>query len=170
MRLSFLSTSHGGPGDAHHVPTYREMQAPLVAELRRARRYEYPLSVVTLGPFPMHGGAGGDAPHGPALYGLLGDYLRNTLRESDVLAGLPEHLGYALVLPGVPGEGAGLALHRVQAGFVDCAGVELRGGVAVFPADGLTLDDLLDCACAAWRRSCLQPEAGRQPEARRSHG
>jgi hypothetical protein len=178
MRFSPVSTSRSSYGEAFNVPTYREVQAQLVVELRRARRYEYPLGVAALSlqpPLRARGErASGSAPGSlhevtPAVYGLLGAYLRNLLRETDILTGVPESLAYATFLPGVDREGAGKALERFRDGFRECSGFDLRGGVAAFPDDGLTIEDVLDRACDAWRQARRRDSAD-LPEARYSRG
>jgi len=178
MRFSPVSTSRNGYADAFSVPTYREVQAQLVVELRRARRYEYPLGVAAISlltPARARGErANGSAPGSqhevtPAVYGLLGAYLRNMLRETDILTGVPESLAFATFLPGVDRQGAGKALDRFRDGFRECAGFDLRGGVAAFPDDGLTIEDVLDRACDAWRQA-RRRESADLPEARYSRG
>ena len=164
MRFSSLSTASRA---AHlhpflNVPAYREVQSQLVIELRRARRYEHPLGVTMLGlhaPTQLGGErAGGSAAAPsvdvvPAVYSLLGSYLRNTLRETDILTAAPEALAFATFLPGTDRQGTEQALMRFCDGFLECAGYGLHGGAAAFPGDGMTIEDVLDRACAAWRRS-----------------
>lgn len=162
MRFSPLSPSLANLGETFNVPTYRELQSRLVLELRRARRYEYPLGVVTLGlrsPARIRvEKSNGSAPKSlveitPSVYGMLGAYLRNTLRETDILSALPEVLAFATFLPGVDRKGAEQALLRFGAGFLGCAGFDLHGGAAAFPLDGLTIEDVLGHACEAWRQA-----------------
>jgi hypothetical protein len=178
MRFSPVPPSRNDYGDTFHVPTYRAAQPQLVVELRRARRYEYPLGVVMLSlaaPVRASGAkvngsaSSSHAEITPALYGLLGAFLRNTLRETDILTGVPEALAFATFLPSVDRRGAELALDRFRDGFLGCAGFDLRGGVAAFPGDGLTIENILECACDAWRRACGLDGAP-LPEARYSHG
>jgi len=178
MRFSPLPPSLANIGEAFNVPTYREVQSRLVLELRRARRYEYPLGVVTLG-LRVPARARGDKSNGsvsksvveitPAVYGLLGAYLRNTLRETDILTALPEALAFATFLPGVDRKGAEQALLRFGGGFLDCAGFDLQGGVAAFPGDGLTIEDVLENSCVAWRQA-HRPNISLSPEPKYSHG
>lgn len=147
------------------VPAYREAQPQLVLELRRARRYEHPLAVAVLslegcppnGRSRAHARTLTDAM--PALYGLLGSFLRNSVRETDILTAAPEALAFATFLPNTDGDGAARAIQRFGAGFLDCAGHGLRGGVSAFPGDGLTIEDLLDRACDAWRGEAVPAAA-----------
>jgi hypothetical protein len=169
-------------GDAFTVPTYRTMQPQLVLELRRARRYEHPMGVVMLS-LPIAdrtrtepaAGAATSSPVDTALavYGLLGAFLRNTLRETDILTGVPESLAFATFLPGVDRQGAGRALDRFHAAFLDFTGYDLRAGAAAFPDDGLTIEDVLDRACEHWRQACrrdLPPVVTPTRTVRYSHG
>lgn len=161
-----------------NVPSYREVQSQLVSELRRARRYEHPLGVTMLGlrvpartleerrngrPSPL------EIDVMPAVYSLLGSYLRNTLRETDILTAAPESLAFATFLPATDRHGTEQALHRFRAGFQECTGYSIDGGVAAFPGDGMTIEDVLDRAYEGWRQSSNQtlPQLG---ERRYSHG
>jgi hypothetical protein len=166
-----------GPAHAFPVPAYREVQPLLVIELRRARRYDRALSVALLSleaPARARGGAAPPAPLAglaPAVYGLLGSYLRNALRETDILTAAPESLAFAVFLPETDRGGAERALERFRAGFLVAAGYPLRGGVAAFPGDGLTIEDVLDRACEAWHdASRAEDDGDALAEARQSHG
>ena len=153
------------------VPTFRQVLPQLSAELRRARRFEHPLTALVIGAarprserhrlrttlFPS-------AEQGVATFSLLGSFLRNQLRETDCLTAAPELLAYAVFLTETDGTGARQLARRLQEGFERCAGVALTWGSAVFPVDGLTLDDLFDCACEAWQsvdRPGASPQATR---------
>ena len=178
MRFSREPASQNGYGGAFTVPTYRALQPQVMLELRRARRYEHPLgvAVLSLQPPPLARGARADGSLSvrkievtPAVYGLLGAYLRNTLRETDILTGLPEALAFATFLPGVDRDGARQALERMRCGFLECAAFAICGGTAAFPDDGLTIEDVLDRAREAWRQA-LSPELPNSMEPRYSHG
>ena len=176
MRFSPGAGSRDDYQIAFNVPTYRVAHPQIVFELRRARRYEHPLAVVllTLRALPRPGvGAGGSAPPAaavtPAMYGLLGAYLRNSLRETDILTGLPESLAFATVLPCVDRAGAEHAVERFREGFRECAGFDLRAGLASYPDDGLTIEDVLEQAWESWRQAVV-PEITLTPEPRYSHG
>jgi hypothetical protein len=178
MRFPPVPTSRNSYGAAFNVPTYRAVQSQLVVELRRARRYEHPLGVEMLSlqiPVAVRGMKEGRVVASsplevtPAAYGLLGAYLRNTLRETDILTGMPESLAFATFLPGVERQGAEQALERFHNGFLACAGFDVRGGVAAFPLDGLTIEDVLERASDAWRTACRQ-EIAASATTRYSHG
>lgn len=180
MLFSLGLTSRSRHGDAFRVPTYREVLPQLVVELRRARRYEQPLAVVILGlhtstrPPSRKANRNGRAPDAGgelvlAAYGLLGAYLRNSLRETDILTGVPESLAFAAFLPGVERLGAEQAIGRLREGFPGAAGFDVTGGGAAFPTDGLTIEDVLESASAAWREA-TQRSIAPLLNARGSHG
>jgi hypothetical protein len=161
-----------GPIQAPDVPAYRQVYPQLVAELRRARRYEHKFAVALVSPHALATGssraksgatsflsmalpsmsfASNAVP--PTIYFLLGSYLRNTLRESDLLTAAPEAMSYAIFLPETDRVHAEHAIERLRTGFRACAGVALRAGCAEFPHDGLTIEDLLDRARNAWQQA-----------------
>jgi hypothetical protein len=161
-----------------NVPSYREVQSQLVIELRRARRYEHPLGVTMISlRVPARGPDERQNGHArtlevdvmPAVYSLLGSYLRNTLRETDILTAAPESLAFATFLPDTDRQGTELALHRFRTGFEECSGYAIDGGVAAFPGDGMTIEDVLDRAYEGWRLSC-RPAVPTRLERRNSHG
>jgi hypothetical protein len=138
------------------VPVYSPNFGPLEVELRRARRYERPLSMVVLGlgmahPEAHRPGAGPfiappSPDAGPVLYTFLGGFLRRSLRETDVLAAVPERLMYVAFLPEVDAQAAQEAVRRLASGFFELAGTSLSSGVAQFPGDGFTVADLFHAA------------------------
>lgn len=171
LRFSPVRGIGAGFDSSFNAPTYRASQPQLHFELRRARRYEHPFGVVVMSS-ALPSGPGASSGNGvvrsdpaasrsvPGVYGLLGAFLRNTLRETDILTCMPESLTFAAFLPGVGQVGAEQMLERCRDGFMDCAGFDLRGGVAAFPEDGLTVEDILDLASSAWRQACRADIAG----------
>lgn len=167
-----------GAPPAPDVRPYRAVYPQLVAELRRARRYEHCFAVVVLSATAPAIGGGSSTPGSaalmpvgftPTLYFLLGGVLRNTLRETDILTAAPESLAYALFLAETDRERAAQAVRRLRERFRECAGADLRTGCAEFPRDGLTIDDLVDGAWRAWQHASDHDAAPRvAPEA--SHG
>jgi hypothetical protein len=159
------------------VPVYSPTLGTLEVELRRARRYERPLSMIVLGleiaPREAHRPGGGpfiDPPSsevGPVLYTFLGGFLRSSLRETDVLAAVPERLMYVAFLPEVDARAAQEAVHRLASGFFELAGTRLRSGVAQFPGDGFTVADLFHNAARITARRDLpvRPAATLQQDA-----
>jgi len=171
MRYSALPTfDPAAYGQVVHAPAYREVQSQLVIELRRARRYERALSVALVGlqaPTRGRGEIAGGAT--PTVYGLLGSYLRNVLRETDILTAVPDLLAYAVFLPETDWRGAERLLERFRRGFLECSGLALRGGVAGFPTDGLTIEDLLERARVAWHQESRCDDVP-MAKPRQSHG
>ncbi|MFQ5350280.1 MAG: diguanylate cyclase, partial [Thermoanaerobaculia bacterium] len=130
-------------------------------ELDRARRLNDPLSVlmIDLDGFKAfndrHGHQAGDE-----VLRFLGSFLFGCLRSIDVAAryGGEEFL---VLLPGTDGEGAAVLAERLRLSFKQAhseqAGavgpVTLSVGVATFPADGATADELVRAADSALYRA-----------------
>jgi hypothetical protein len=156
MAFSSRSSRHEYLLAALEIPVYRQTVPRLEAELRRARRYERPLSMLVLGAEPIrrkvHLSWGGEAAVPvtaevePVLFAFLGGFLRSSLRETDLLASVPESLRYVAFLPEVDGDGAEEAAGRLRADFFELASVHLRAGIAEFPRDGFTIADLFQNA------------------------
>jgi hypothetical protein len=152
------------------MPTYRELKAVLDAEVRRCRRYERPLAVVVVAP-KTPAGANGNGAEGAAHAGngngngngvaapdpwvtfsmqlgflLLGSVLRGTLRETDIVAYAPDTDDFVVLLPEADAASATRAVDRLSALFYERSSLVLRVGVAAYPADGLTLDDMVEHA------------------------
>jgi hypothetical protein len=156
------------------MPTYRELRPELDAEVRRCRRYERPLAVVVVAPkMPTgmngngtngaaHVGNGNGRSHGQATpdpwvtfsmqlgFLLLGSMLRGTLRETDIAAYAPETDDFVVLLPEAGAESAARAVERLSALFYERSSLVLRVGIAVYPTDGLTLDDIVEHARRTW--------------------
>ena len=137
------------------IPVYRQILPRAGLELRRARRYERPFSVLVISPtgfLPEDKGAEGVMPtrSAPLLYVLLGSFLRNSLRETDLLSSIPESLLYAVFMPEARERQAREAVERLQTGFHRLTGAQLRSGIAEFPRDGLTVEKLFESATLAW--------------------
>ena len=155
------------------MPTYRELRPYLSAEVRRCRRYERPLTIIVLAPQAVasnNGNGGSGAAHGETAHEanpnpwvtfstelgclLLGSILRGTLRETDIVTLAPENPDFLVLLPETDSESAIAAARRLGALFFERSTLMLRVGVASYPADGLTLDDL---AAHARRTACVLP-------------
>jgi hypothetical protein len=168
------------PLPAAQVPAYRQVYPQLAAELRRARRYEHKFVLATIGLYPGSVRPA-PAPRSPLIapagaaptsvtattYFLLGSFLHNTLRETDILTSAPEALSYILFLAESDCEHAAQVFERLQAGFRACAAIDLQVGCAEFPRDGLTIEDMLGVAWNGWSQTpghapgpTLAPPAG----------
>ncbi len=123
----------------------------LGVELGRARRYEHALSIVVASPRPLTPDRpernallvrlGGKPPQ--ALSYLTAAGLREILRTSDIVAWDPDEEHFVLGLAESDRTTARRAMQRVRSLFEERLGVGLDVGVAQFPADGLTLEDLI---------------------------
>ena len=77
---------------------------------------------------------------------MLGSLLCGTLRESDVVSYAAELHEFVALLPECTGAAARQAVDRLHQVYSNRMAIGVRAGIAVYPADGLTLDDLLDHA------------------------
>jgi hypothetical protein len=149
------------------VPTYRQALPDMVAELARARRYSRPLSIVLVasgGPQPAEGdsaplaGWGGHplSPLGPVV---LASLLREVMREEDLVSYAAVRQRCLVMMPEVALEEAQQAVERVTAVCAQRFGLSVRAGIAAYPVDGWTLDDLVSRAEATETdRKWVQPE------------
>jgi hypothetical protein len=80
---------------------------------------------------------------------MLGSLLCGTLRESDVVSYAAEFHQFVALLPECDRAAAHRTLDRLHQLYATRMGIGLRVGVAAYPADGLTLDDLLEHARVA---------------------
>lgn len=143
----------------------------LASELARARRYERDFSVVvvsqnlrnkhprrertgTNGRTPPEKGAPGQVSLEVAAAGL-----REAIRESDVLCYEPAYECFVLGLIDSDEDAARDAVRRVRMLFSARLDVDLSVGVAHFPTDRLTLDDLMEAARGR-AASSVTPEPG----------
>jgi lipopolysaccharide/colanic/teichoic acid biosynthesis glycosyltransferase len=113
------------PGTAVAVHAEPELDALGMQELNRARRYERPLTLVSL----SFGGSRKDGPRATAP-------VSRCLRQSDLLGHASGHL--LIVLPETPGN----AIHGLVSRLVAALGHDLAGktqlGAASFPAEEVT--------------------------------
>lgn len=164
------------------VPGLNQVVPRLSTEVRRARRYERPLSVLVVSarevederrirsliPLPSA------APPALMAFVFLGSFLLKALREEDILASAAEGLRYVIILPEAAELDAKRALRRLQRDFPHYASLRLRAGLAVFPHDGTTVEALLEHAHRAWQTPVVEDlyEAHEvaEPEAREASG
>lgn len=160
-------TDHAREPEAHFVlaiPTFRQAVGSVEVELRRARRYERPVTALVLSaethalpPRATLSGRGQSATHVSAaesenaLFFLLGALLQDTVREFDIVSYAAEYHVYALFLPEADHAQAYIAALRISDSFHQRTGAHLKAGAATFPGDGLTVRDLLARAHEAWR-------------------
>jgi hypothetical protein len=144
----------------------------LAAELARTRRYEHDFSIAVVAPRPLQpspqtgavrGGAPLDATRLPQMVSLLSAVaLREVLRQSDIVCYHAAENRFIIGLTESDGEAADQALSRIHAHFHKHLRLRVLTGVARFPNDALTLEDLVATAEAratpgtpavAWRRN-----------------
>jgi hypothetical protein len=132
------------------LPTLHQALPRLGHEVARARRFERPFSIALIAT---------DDPQAPSLITLmLAGLVRESLRDSDIVAYAPS---LALCLVGLPEArhaGARTAMQRVQALCLERLMMPVRSGVAEFPIAGWTLEELIKQAeLDAMRDTALSP-------------
>jgi hypothetical protein len=150
------------------VPTFRQALPKLSAELDRARRYRRPLAIMIMtedrlasaGASAMtgngngHGNGDGNGasglrlaaclPYGSALVpAFIASVVREIVREADIVTYAATMECCVVMMP----EGGKIegrhALGRVGGLCVGRLAVPLRAGIAAFPEDGWTLEELI---------------------------
>ena len=152
-----------GLDEATHLGAIVDSVDRLGSELSRARRYEHAFSIAVLSASPMTSssegsGNGSRSAHRqgptektptietevPQVISLLAAAaLRELLRESDVVCYHASEDRFVLGLAESDGDAARQALRRVREMLRTRLNMRARVGVARFPEDGLTLDDLV---------------------------
>jgi hypothetical protein len=122
----------------------------LADELARARRYERDLSLVVMSASPTvrESENGGRLPSAatklPQMIALLTAVaLREVVRQSDVVCYQPAENRFVLALAESDEASAQSAVDRITAHFDAHLRLRVRAGVARFPADAYTLDELV---------------------------
>ncbi len=146
---------------------HRACHERLSDEVARAGRQEKPLSVVVLDldHFKTVNDASGHA-EGATVLVAVAERLRSSIRGDDVVARLGGE-EFALILPGVDGEGGAEAAERARAAIaqVTVAGLPLTcsAGVASYPADAVEPGRLLEHADGAlyWAKRSGRDQARR---------
>src|SRR5262245_61266321 len=158
------------------VPTLREALPKLSSELDRARRHSRPLSIAVFGLDPVATDIGrspaasdslGQAQTGlfPLLSALLAPSLREAVRQTDIVSYTTREAQSLVVMPETTAEGARRTIVRlIQMSSIQVL-CPLRIGIASFPDDGWTLEDVILRAEEEWARSGpLHLGAGRGDE------
>lgn len=137
------------------------MQARLHEEVARAWAYghEVGVAILEVDHFGELESRRGEGDTGQVLR-QLADLLTTNLRAGDVVTRYG-HAGFGVILPRTAEQSERVAqrlVRRVQQARVGAAtarsrGISIRGGVAVFPLDGLSAESILDAALEAVRRS-----------------
>jgi hypothetical protein len=122
----------------------------LAAELARARRYERHLSIVVLSAQPVDEHAENGHSKLPQMIALLtAAALREVLRFSDAVCYHAAENRFVLGLTEVGPERAVQAMARIRTHLLSRLHLRTQAGLAAFPADAITLDELV--SMAAWR-------------------
>jgi len=145
------------------VPNFRRSLPDLARELARARRYGRPTSLAIL----SLSGHWSDrtryrdsasafdseliARTSQVATIVFGSVLQEALRESDIVTYVAAHNQYAILLTESTKEQARRAIERLAVLHHRRAVDHLRVGIAEFPADALTLEELIASAQTAWQ-------------------
>lgn len=159
---------------------YRSSLPQLASELARARRYQYPLTMVIVrldqdliaekgnGFFSMKKTESGFMN---LLLSFLGTLLRSSLRDIDIVSFDTTNSQYVVLLPETTMAKAGRPVSRLNDTSLKQTGFSLIVGMAEFPVDGLIIEDLVSSAEAACKHvvenGTTHPVPGR--EKKRSH-
>jgi GGDEF domain-containing protein len=143
------------------IPLFRHSLPELTQEVTRARRYQRPLSIMVLSMQPDQlseymsslfgrGGNGNSANRDRLLARaaqlvtvVLGPVLRDVLRQTDIVTYMAAEDQYVILLPESDGAQAERVVERINEHFYTRTFAHLRAGIAAFPADGLTVEDLV---------------------------
>jgi hypothetical protein len=158
------------------VPTVREVLPRLSTELDRARRHSRPLSIVVFGLDPVatdmghsrvRDGSVGQTPTAlfPLLSALLAPSLREALRQTDIVSYATREAQSLVALPETTADGARRTVDRLLRMSSIQVLSPLRVGLASFPDDGWTLEDVLLRAEDEWAQcGPIHLDAGRGDE------
>jgi hypothetical protein len=136
------------------IPGHPGSLPQLAREVTRARRYQRPLSFVIakvedphrqeLGASDVTLGIRRQAElEGRLAAAVAGRIVRDALREGDLLAYDAAQNHYILALPEADKTHAVQLANRLQALVWERMRLQLRAGVTEFPADGVTIEELL---------------------------
>lgn len=160
------------------VPNFRRSLPDLARELARARRYGRPVSLAILslgsgrwshGPRSRNGDSAAESelitPAAQVATIVFGSVLQETLRESDIVTYIAAHNQYAILLTESTKAQARKAIERLATLYHQRTLDHLRAGTAQFPADALTLEELIVSAQKAWQeqpvgRNSTEPKGG----------
>jgi GGDEF domain-containing protein len=144
------------------VPLLEKLRPLYESELRRARRYQRPLSLMILDiavAEALHGAAA--RTHRIAQCIRLGELLQEVLRETDLPGYEPATQEFVALLPEADSAAAEEVGERIRRLWSAQPGaVNLTIGMATYPEDGLLLDNLMDAARRALTSSLTRNPAG----------
>jgi hypothetical protein len=140
------------------VPLTHRARPQLDGELARAQRYQWPLTVAVVcletdvllerTDLLLTLGENGTARHSQLSIFLAGAVLRDAIRGSDFVTYDARRDQYIILFTESTKVQAWKAAQRVQTLVYTRTCLCVRIGLAEFPADGLTLEDLITMACS----------------------
>jgi hypothetical protein len=142
-----LISQQGGPPDAPD-----QSHGEILTEIRRARRFNRPLSLVTLAPTEASLKESADRfieeIHRETIdryvAGRFAGLLAEETHDYDIIARRNNH--FVLLLPETDGARAGQVVARISAAARERLGLEVIAGTVEFPAEEITLTGLLERA------------------------
>jgi hypothetical protein len=144
------------------IPRYRRALHRLTAELERARRYGNSLAIAVLAadsgqPKPRRRSfitlADNAEIASHFFFSIVSSLLRDNLRNCDMLTYDVTNDYYVILMPETSAAFAEQAMLRLNEIIIKRVKVNLRVGIAEFPTDGLTIDDLVNHAYARSHRA-----------------
>jgi GGDEF domain-containing protein len=147
------------------IPRYRRALHRLTAELERARRYGNSLTIAVLSvdadqprqrkrSFITLADNAEIASH--FFFSIISALLRDNLRNCDMLTYDVTNDYYVILMPETSASFADQAMTRLNEIIAKRVKVNLRCGIAEFPTDGLTIDDLVNHAYARSHRTASE--------------
>ena len=144
------------------IPTYRSVMTELSNELARTRRTQRAMSVMVLimdTEIDFSSGKKAQVIEGQLrveqiptmalVFPQIGYILRNTVRKSDIVACGPGPNEFVVALAETTKTQATPFVKRFQSLIASSGLAPLRSGIAEFPKDGLTIEDLVSKARAS---------------------
>lgn len=150
---------------AELVLPFREARSRFKLEMTRARRYEDPITLAAVRSETAHiyrrlrlATTNGESRPAPSpgekvpdevrqlAVALMSPLVRGSIRITDLVAYDAGHDDHLILFTETSREGAWRPLDRLRERMEERFAVELRAGLAEFPADGYTLDDLVEAA------------------------
>jgi len=134
------------------VPGFRQALGQLSREMDRARRYQRALTITVFAysegaTADMRGDGGSGeafAPGGHVLLpAILASLLREVTRGTDIVAYVSSHNRCIVVMPETGAVEAVRGVSRLRDLCVERLRCSIHSGTAVFPSDGLTLEELI---------------------------
>ena len=140
------------------VPSFQNTLPYMTFELTRARRYNHTLSVLILGlesaqkkvllkkNSNLANQWGNEQLASKFLFSLIGTILRESLRDSDILSFEVVNDRFIVLLTDTDEKKARNAVVRLNTLVNEQLQTQLQAGVAEFPSNGLTIEDLIKYA------------------------